>query len=62
MIGDSTSYVLAEKGRKILSGKHQKLFDRILGFYDTKEKYLPCIFFIYGMISPFPNDLITLSA
>lgn len=62
MIGDSSSYVLGKKWGKLLEKKHKELFDALLGFYDTKKKILPCLFFLYGTFSPFPNDLITLSA
>ena len=61
MIGDSSSYILGRKGGKLIEGKHKELFDTFLGFYDSRKKILPFIFFTYGMISPFPNDLITLS-
>jgi membrane protein YqaA with SNARE-associated domain len=62
MIGDSSSYLLGRKGGKLIEGKHKELFDMLLGFYDTRKKILPFLFFIYGAVSPFPNDIITLSA
>ena len=62
MIGDSSSYILGRKGGKLIEGKQKELFDTLLGFYDSQKKILPFLFFAYGMISPFPNDLITLSS
>lgn len=62
MIGDSSSYIIGRKGGKYIKGEHKKFFKKILRFYDTKKKMLPFLFFAYGTFSPFPNDLITLSA
>lgn len=62
ILWDSVSYIVWKKWEKLIEGKWKDLFDVLLKFYDAKPKYLFGWFFIYGMISPFPNDLITLSA
>ena len=62
MLWDSTSYILGRKWRKLIEGKWADIFDTILHFYDKHSKYMMWIFFLYGVFSPFPNDLITLSS
>lgn len=62
MIWDSISYYFWKKWGKMIEWKMKKIFKILLSFYDNKPQYLSILFFLYGMFSPFPNDLITFSA
>lgn len=62
MLWDCTSYFLWGKAKESITWKLKEVFDTLLKIYDTKPKYLMPIFFIYGILSPFPNDMITLSS
>lgn len=62
MLWDSTSYFVWWKTKWAITGKLKEVFDVLLTIYDTNPKYLMPIFFVYGAVSPFPNDMITLSS
>jgi len=62
ILWDSTSYFIGWKAKWAISGKLREVFDILLTIYDTNPKYLIPIFLVYGAVSPFPNDMITLSS
>ncbi len=62
MLWDCTSYFVGWKAKGAITGKLKEVFDVLLTIYDTNPKYLMPIFFVYGAVSPFPNDMITLSS
>lgn len=62
MLWDSTSYFIGWRVKIMLSWKLKEIFGVLLSVYDNYPQYLMPLFFIYGMISPLPNDMITLSS
>lgn len=62
ILGDSTSYLVWKKSDVILPQKMQFVLNKLLFVYDRYPKFLPFTFLIYGICSPFPNDVITVSA
>ncbi len=59
MTGDSFSYFVGRQGGTILPEKLKKLFNYILSLAENHPKSFPLFCFIYGSISPFSNDLVT---
>ncbi len=62
ILGDSTSYLVGKKSEKIFSRNMHNMIDKVFVVYDKYPKYLPYFFLIYWICSPFPNDIITISA
>ena len=62
VLGDCTSYMVGRKSDVLLGKRTQYVLDEILIIYDRFPKLMPFIFLVYGAVSPFPNDVITLSA
>lgn len=62
MMGDSLSYILGKKWKMFLSGKSEKIAEKILSLYDKKWIFVFLWLFFYGTFSPFPNDIITLTS
>lgn len=62
MLWDCTSYFVGGKAQWVFTGKMKEVFDVLLSVYDTNPKYLIPIFLVYWAVSPFPNDMITLSS
>jgi membrane protein YqaA with SNARE-associated domain len=61
-LGDSSSFFLGRKSEGLITGSMKTLLDKILTLYDRFPKMMPLVFFTYGSVSPFPNDVITISA
>lgn len=61
-LGDSTSFLVGRKSGEVIQGYVRKLLDKMLGLYDKYPKLMPYIFFAYGAVAPFPNDVVTVSA
>lgn len=59
---DSSSYVIGKKSEMVLWTESQYVLWKLFTLYDRFPKYLPALFFLYGVFVPLPNDLITLSA
>lgn len=62
MLWDSTSYYIWKKAKNAFTWKTKNILDKILSIYDLYPKYIMLFFFVYGICSPFPNDMITLSS
>jgi membrane protein YqaA with SNARE-associated domain len=62
MVGDTFSYFLGRSGDKIIPESLKKIFEKINNFSLKNPKLFPLLCFIYGSISPFSNDFITISA
>lgn len=62
MTGDSFSYFVGRQGGSILSGSAKSLFDQVQRISFKYPKAFPLFCFLYGSISPFSNDVITLSS
>jgi membrane protein YqaA with SNARE-associated domain len=61
LCGDSVAYFFATRLRRTTSST-QNLIQKIDTLYETSPRYLPLLFLVYGAVSPFPNDLLTVSA
>lgn len=59
MTGDSFSYFIGRQGGGVLPEKTKKIFDYILSLALNHPRAFPIFCFVYGSISPFSNDLIT---
>ncbi len=62
MLGDSTSYYVGYKGGTIVSPRIQWLSTTIRKVMDEHQKAFQLFCFLYGSVSPFSNDFISLSA
>lgn len=62
MAGDSFSYYMGHQGASIIPTKLHYIFDSIRDFAVTRPKLFPLLCFVYGSVSPFSNDFITISA
>ncbi len=62
MTGDSFSYYVGRQGGSVLSGSAKKLFEYVSKVATNYPKAFPFFCFLYGSVSPFSNDVITLSA
>jgi membrane protein YqaA with SNARE-associated domain len=62
LIGDSTSYFFASRINIDTHETLKKYLSYIEKLYRTHPGKLPYFFFLYGLISPFPNDIITITA
>ncbi|OGZ45788.1 MAG: hypothetical protein A3C84_00760 [Candidatus Ryanbacteria bacterium RIFCSPHIGHO2_02_FULL_48_12] len=62
MLGDSTSYYLGSQGRVLLSPRMQSILERLSHLQQKYPRLLPVLFFLYGCIVPFSNDIITIPA
>jgi membrane protein YqaA with SNARE-associated domain len=60
IIGDTTSYIVGYKGKDVLPEKGKKIFEKLRVLIDNPKykKYVPGFLFLYGSISPLPNDII----
>ncbi|MBR9704742.1 hypothetical protein GOV12_04975 [Candidatus Pacearchaeota archaeon] len=60
IIGDTTSYLIAYRGKDVLPKKLSKIFDKLCSFCLNKKYkwYVPVFLYFYGAIFPLPNDLI----
>lgn len=61
-LGDSTSFLVGRKSGEVIHGYVRRLLDKMLSLYDRYPKLIPYIFFLYGALAPFPNDVVTVSA
>ena len=61
MFGDSTSYYLGYQGSNLIPKSLCKIFELIKNFGLKYPKLMPMLLFLYGSISPFSNDFITIS-
>ncbi len=62
VLWDSSSYLIGKKSEMVLGRESQYVLGKLFTVYDRFPKYLPAVFFLYGVFIPLPNDLITLSA
>jgi membrane protein YqaA with SNARE-associated domain len=62
LIGDSTSYFFASRVSIHEYTRIAKYISVIEHWYHTYPQRLPIFFFLYGLFSPFPNDIITITA
>jgi membrane protein YqaA with SNARE-associated domain len=60
ILGDTVSYYVGARGKDITSPKLQKYVDTITRSVDRHPRLASFFFFIYGAVSPFPNDVITI--
>lgn len=61
-LGDSTSFFVGRKSGEVIQGYVKTLLEKMLSLYDGYPKLMPYIFFAYGAVAPFPNDVVTVSA
>lgn len=62
MLGDSTSYYLGHRGSLFIPKQFQKFFSRLHTLIIHHPKLFPWFCFLYGMLIPFSNDFITITA
>jgi len=63
LIGDSTSYYIAYRGRELAPDKLSKFFEIFFNwFMKNHPSFLPIFAFIYASITPFSDDLIMVPA
>lgn len=63
LLGDSTSYYIAYRGRDHVSNKISKYFEKIFNWFVKKyPALLPVFAFLYASLSPLPDDLIMIPA
>ena len=60
ILGDTVSYFIGSHGKDIASPKVQRFIDTITRSVDTHPRLSTFLIFLYGAISPFPNDVITI--
>jgi membrane protein DedA with SNARE-associated domain len=60
-MGDSTSYLIGYSGREIITGKIQKIFNRLHKWCMKKPKAVTFLFlYLYSSFMPLPNDVIVM--
>ena len=62
MVGDSTSYFLGYSSESIAPGKIKNFFKRLYAYTEHHPKLLALFCFLFGALTPFSNDFITISA
>ncbi len=56
-VGDIIMFILASKGRELVSGKWEKRLNKLSEFFKGKpRKLIPFISYIYIGLTPIPND------
>ena len=60
ILGDSTSYYVGYQGRFLMSLRMQRMLDRVTSVRERHPRLLPVLFLLYGSLSPFSNDVITI--
>ena len=59
ILGESTSYWIGYTGRDVLPIKAKNIFNRISKYFNKDLTWrVPIFLFIYGSLSPLPNDVI----
>jgi uncharacterized membrane protein YdjX (TVP38/TMEM64 family) len=61
-LGDIFMFYFGRKGRDILSGRADRMFNRMSRFFlkPRREKYIPLLSYIYISFIPLPNDWLLL--
>jgi len=62
LLGDSTSYYVAYKGRDLVSNKFSKSTNKIFNWLMKRPLLFPIFTFFYAAIAPLPDDLIMIPA
>ena len=60
MAGDATSYYLGTQSRALLSKRMNEWLESLKTLYTNYPRLLPAVFFGYGCLIPFSNDVITI--
>jgi membrane protein YqaA with SNARE-associated domain len=61
-IGDLLIFGLGKKGREMIEGKTEERLERFSRFLQRKSgRYIPFVIWFYIGLTPFPNDLLTIS-
>jgi len=60
MLGDSTSYYIGYEGRALMSARVHSVLERLAYIKEKYPRLLPVIFFFYGALLPFSNDVMVI--
>jgi len=60
MLGDTTSYYLGTQSKHLLTGRMQSVLLRLKNIEERTPKLMTLIFFLYGALVPFSNDVIVI--
>jgi membrane protein YqaA with SNARE-associated domain len=62
MFGDSFSYFIGHQGATIVPQQLKGIFEKIRNIAELHPRLFPVVCFLYGALSPFSNDFITIPA
>lgn len=60
MLGDTTSFYLGTQSKKLLSERMLSVLETLRKVENTSPRFMTIIFFLYGALIPFSNDIIVI--